>query len=354
MISVGIVGATGYTGAELVRFLVQHPHVRLTSLAGRRTAGQSTRASLPSLQALSAASDRVPESIESFDPDRMADTCEAVFTALPHGTSAGVVSALRRRGLPVFDLSADFRLRDPEVYRRWYGEHGAADLLPSAVYGLPELFGSAIRAADLVAVPGCYPTATLLACAPLVTCGALRGGDPIVVDAKSGVSGAGRDPKAATHFAAVSEGIRAYAGPGRHRHTPEIEEVLRGLGSDDVRVLFSPHLVPMIRGILSTSYAAVSDPQWSATRITEVARAAYDSSPFVQVLDPESFPDTAWIKGSNRALVSYSQDKASGWLVAQCAIDNLVKGAAGQAIQCLNVRMGFEESAGLQQVGVWP
>jgi N-acetyl-gamma-glutamyl-phosphate reductase len=345
VIRAAIVGATGYTGAELIRLLRGHPSVEVSAVIGHSTAGESIESTLPSLAGI------ISGNVEAFgDPGSIAKRADVAFCGLPHGASAERVSALRDAGMVVLDLSADFRLKDAATYREWYGDHPAISRLAEAVYGLPELHREELRTADLIAVPGCYPTASILPVAPLA--GLLEPG-PIVIDAKSGVSGAGRAAKPRTHFSETAESFRAYSIAGRHRHTPEIEQELsRALGSN-VQVIFSPHLVPMTRGILSTIYLRPR-PGVDAARCTEIARARYAGSPSVHVLDPESNPDTLWVRGSNRAHVSYTDDRRSGWIVAQGCIDNLVKGASGQAIQCMNLRFGLDEGAGLGQPALWP
>lgn len=341
-----IVGVTGYTGSELARLLLGHPHVRLTDFVGHGRAGQPVASALPALAGV------VSGEIASFDAERIARTSEVAFTCLPHGASASIVAQLRARGLVVFDLSADFRLRDPAEHAFWYGRDEFPSLRSEAVYGLPELFRDAIRGAALVAVPGCFPTATVLALAPILAEDLVESG-PIVVDAKTGVSGAGRQPSERTHFPETTEGIRAYKTGGTHRHTPEIEQALREATGKDVRVSFVPHLCPMTRGILSSSYVRVR-PGVDAARCTEVARRRYDGSPSVVVLTEGACPDTLSVRGSNRAHVSYTLDARTGWLLAQCAIDNLVKGAAGQAVQCMNLVCGHPEGTGLTAVATWP
>ncbi len=343
---VSVVGATGYTGAELLRLLLGHPRVRVEKIVGHTAAGQPVASVLPSFAGV------LGGHVEPFDADAVARTSKVVFAALPHGASAPVVAALRERGAVVMDLSADFRLRDLGVYTEWYGAHGAPDLLPSAVYGMAELYREELRGADLVAVPGCYPTAAVLALAPLLRDG-LVSPDGIVVDAKSGVSGAGRAPKPSTHLPEAAEGIRAYKSAGQHRHTPEIEQELSRLAGREVRVTFTPHLVPMTRGILATCYAAAAEDT-TAERCTEAARALYRGSPSVTVLDPGSHPDTLWVRGSNRVHLSYAADARTGRVVAMAVVDNLVKGAAGQAIQCMNLRLGLDEGEGLRGTACWP
>lgn len=341
-----VIGATGYTGAELLRLLHSHPRAEIAVVAGHGKAGQRIAQVLPSFHGT------LQGDVASLDVEAVAKSADAAFCALPHGASAPIVRKLRDVGVPVFDLSADFRLRDLSVYREWYGEHHAPDLVPGAVYGLCELEREALRKADLVAVPGCYPTATTLAIAPLVKA-QLIDLDTLVVDAKSGASGAGRGLTESTHFAQLSEGLRAYKVGGLHRHTPEIEQSLGRLAGRPVTITFTPHLVPMIRGILSTVYARVS-ADVTAERCTELARALYEGSPSVTVLDPGIDPDTQWVRGSNRCFVSYTIDKRTRRVIAQGAIDNLVKGASGQAIQCMNLRFGMPEGLGLEAVGLFP
>ena len=341
-----VVGGTGYTGAELVRLVLGHPSLELVSIVGNTTAGQSVADVLPSLRGI------VEGSVKPFEPDAIAQQADAAFCALPHAASAEAVSALRQRGQKVFDLSADFRFEDLSVYETWYGKHPAPERLPEAVYGLVELHREELRTADLVAVPGCYPTASTLALAPLVKSGLIRP-NGIAVDAKSGVSGAGRGVSSATHFSETAEGVRAYKA-GTHRHGPEIEQELTRLAGVPVKIAFVPHLVPMTRGILATCYAQPVDSSVTAAACVAAARSLYAGSPSVHVLDEGQHPDTLWVRGSNRALVSYTQDHNSGMVIAMSAIDNLVKGASGQAIQCLNVRFGLDEGAGLRAPAQWP
>jgi N-acetyl-gamma-glutamyl-phosphate reductase len=345
-VRVAVVGATGYTGAELLRLMHGHPGIEVTTVAGHGKAGQKVATVLPTLHGT------MTGDVASVDVAAIASTADAAFCALPHGASSPIVRQLRERGVVVFDLSADFRLQDLSVYREWYGEHDAPDLVPSAVYGLCELTRDALRTADLVAVPGCYPTATTLAIAPLVKAG-LCDLDSIIVDAKSGASGAGRGVGESTHFSQLSEGIRAYKVAGKHRHTPEIEQTLGGLAGKPVTITFTPHLVPMIRGILSTVYARVPG-DLSAATCTELARAMYEGSPSVTVLDPGTDPDTLWVRGSNRCFISYAVDKRTSRVVAQGVIDNLVKGASGQALQCFNLRFGFAEGTAISGLGLFP
>jgi N-acetyl-gamma-glutamyl-phosphate reductase len=341
-----VVGGTGYTGAELVRLALDHPLLELTAIVGNTTAGQAVADVLPSLRGI------LDGVVQPFDADAIAKQADVAFCALPHAASAGAVSALRERGLPVLDLSADFRFEDLSVYEAWYGKHPVPERLSEAVYGLVELHREEIRTADLIAVPGCYPTASILALAPLVDSGLIKP-EGIVVDAKSGVSGAGRGLSTATHFPEVAEGVRAYKAAA-HRHGPEIEQELSLLARAPIQIAFVPHLVPMSRGILATCYARPAAGSVAAGACTEAARALYEGSPSVQVLDEGQHPDTLWVRGSNRVHLAYTQDPNSGTIIAMSAIDNLVKGASGQAIQCLNVRFGFDEGEGLRATAQWP
>lgn len=343
---VAVVGATGYTGAELLRLLLAHPRCELSAVVGRSHAGEPLPRALPSLAG------RLDDvTVEAFDPVDLGARADAVFCALPHGASAAAVAALRAEGRVVFDLSADFRLADLDEHERRYGAHPAPALRAEAVYGLPELHREALRTTDLVAVPGCFPTAAVLALSPLLRHG-LASPDRLVVDAKTGVSGAGRTASPATHFSEIGEGLRPYKIAGAHRHTPEIEQELGRVAGRALAVTFTPHLAPMVRGILATCYAEAL--AGDAARATEVARADYAGSPAVVVLDPGATPGTEQVRGSNRAFLSYAHDPRTGRFLALAAIDNLVKGAAGQAIQCLNVRFGFPEGLGLEAPAAWP
>ena len=341
-----VVGGTGYTGAELVRLVLGHPSLELVSIVGNTTAGQPVADVLPSLRGI------LEGAVQPFDPAAIAKQADVAFCALPHAASAEAVGALRQRGQKVFDLSADFRFEDLSVYEAWYGKHPVPERLSEAVYGLVELHRDELRDADLIAVPGCYPTASTLALAPLVKNGLIRT-DGIAVDAKSGASGAGRGVSSATHFPETGEGVRAYK-VGVHRHAPEIEQELSRLAGVPVKIAFVPHLLPMTRGILATCYAQPAGSSVTAAGCIEAARALYVGSPSVHVLDEGQHPDTLWVRGSNRVHVGYAQDRNSGMIIAMSAIDNLVKGASGQAIQCLNVRFGLDEGAGLQAPAQWP
>jgi len=346
-VRVAIVGATGYVGGELIRILDRHPAVEIVGLVGRDRHDDPVGGVHPHLATTSL-------HVDAERPD-----ADAVFLALPHGTAAGIVPELAAGGTTIIDLGPDFRLRDPGDYPTWYGfDHPAPELLAAAVYGLPELHRAELarlRDADLAVVgsPGCYPTATLLALAPLARAGLI--GD-LVVDAKSGVSGAGRDLKAEMLFGELNESVKAY-GLGGHRHTAEIEQELLalspavGANPGSAPLDFVPHLIPMTRGILSTCHVRPAR-ETSQAELDELYARAYDGEPFVTVVPAP--PATKHVLGSNHARVHIRLDERSGRIVAIGVIDNLVKGAAGQAVQAFNVVHGLPETAGLEQLPVAP
>jgi N-acetyl-gamma-glutamyl-phosphate reductase len=339
MVSVGIIGASGYTGAELLRLAALHPDMDVRFATGDTQAGTAVADLYPGLAA------SYPDlAFSSWDLDLLAGT-DVVFLGLPHGASQSVVPDLLGEVACVIDLAADFRLPDPAEYRRWYGhDHGAPGLLGDFVYGLPELHREALRGARAVAVPGCYPTAATLALAPLVAAGLVDTAG-IIVDAVSGVSGAGRPPRPNTTFCAVDEDVTAY-GLLDHRHTAEME---MNLGAS---VLFTPHLVPMNRGILATCYARPAVEGLSTARVLDTLTEAYRDEPFV--VAAERSPSTKATLGSNAAHVTARYDTRTGTVVAIGAIDNLCKGASGQAVQCMNLALGLPETAGLPVSGTTP
>ena len=335
---VGIVGASGYTGAELLRLAAGHPEMDVVLATGDTQAGAAVADLYPSLRPVYG--DLV---FEPYSPEAV-DGLDIVFCGLPHGASQALVPEVKDRVKWVLDLSADFRLKDPAAYAQWYdAEHTAPELLSDFAYGLPELFREELIGACGVAVPGCYPTAASLALAPLVRAGAVET-TGIVVDAASGVSGAGRALKHGTQFCTVDEDFAAY-GLLDHRHTPEMEQVL------GAQVLFTPHLAPMTRGILATCYARPSSPT-TTDEVLGLLRDAYVDEPFVTVIDGP--PTTKAVLGSNSAMVTARADERTGWVLALCAIDNLVKGASGQAVQCANIVAGLPETLGLPLVGMYP
>jgi N-acetyl-gamma-glutamyl-phosphate reductase len=338
MATVGIIGASGYAGAELLRLCAGHPGLEVAWATGDSQAGQPVAALYPNLAVA------LPGMVfDRFDP-AMADGLDAVFLALPHGASQALVPDLRKRASVVLDLSADFRLKDAGLYPTWYGEdHAAPELLAEFAYGLPELFRADLVGATAVAVPGCYPTAAALALAPFVRAGLVEPA-AMVVDAASGVSGAGRPPKEHTTFGAVDANFTAY-GLVSHRHTPEIEQAVGG------SVVFTPHLAPMSRGILATCYARPTGDLDSDGALAVLADA-YADEPFVFV--SEAPPMTKATVGTNTAHLTARVDPRTGWLVSISAIDNLVKGAAGQAVQCANLALGLDEAAGLPVAGMLP
>ncbi len=354
-VRVGIIGATGYTGAELLRILSGHRRCELVAAVGYAKAGESLVSVLPGAYGLPPGFS-LAQNIEALDIAALSQRCEVVFLALPHGKSTDVAIGFRELGTRVIDLSADFRLGERSLHDAWYELRSdkAQKFADDAVYGLVEASRAAIQNSDLIAVPGCYPTATSIPLIPLYQAGLLELG-PIIVDAKSGVSGAGRSLSLGTHYAETNESMRAYKVGRSHRHTPEIEQTLSRAAGSAVPVLFTPQLVPMLRGILSCAYVR---PKVGVTaqECMLAAQAFYQgaNARFVRVLACGECPSTGWAKGSNLAFVSYTFDAHTGFLLAQGAIDNLVKGAAGQAVQCLNVRYGWPEDEALTTLAIWP
>jgi N-acetyl-gamma-glutamyl-phosphate reductase len=348
MTSVGIIGASGFTGAELLRLCAQHPRFDVRFASGDSQAGTPIAELYPSLAAVHG--DRV---FDGYDGPDQVDGLDLVFLALPHGASQDVAPDLLGRVGGIVDLAADFRLTDPELYPTWYGAaHSRPDLLGKFAFGLPELFRADVAAADAVAAPGCYVTAATLALAPLLRAGLVEP-TGIVVDAASGASGAGRGPKPTTTFCTVDEDFTAY-GLLTHRHTPEIEQALTAAAGTDVQVLFTPHLAPMNRGILATCYARPTGTSGATgtADLLDVLNEAWRDEPFV--VAGERSPSTKATLGSNTAHVTARADERTGWVVAIAALDNLVKGASGQAVQCANLVAGLPETAGLPVVGLYP
>jgi len=343
-LSVAVVGASGYTGAELLRLLLRHPHVRITALTADRSAGRPIGEVFPHLDGYG-----LPSLVRLADLE--ADRFDALFLCLPHGVTQEVVAALPR-GPKIVDLSADFRLRDPELYARTYGHpHRAVELQRIAVYGLTEHYRDAIRRTWLVANPGCYTTTAELPLVPLLREGAIDP-DSIVIDAKSGVSGAGREAKTGSLFCEVTEGIHAY-GVATHRHGPEIEQCLADFAGRPLAVTFTPHLVPMSRGILATIYVRLANGL-DARALHGILERAYADEPFVRVLPYEQLPATRHVRGSNLCLIGVHRSRVPGQAILVSVLDNLVKGASGQAVQNFNVLFGFDERAGLDPLPLFP
>ncbi len=343
MIKVGIVGGTGYTGAELLRLLALHGSVNVEVLTSRQASGQRADAMFPHLRGYC---DAV---FESPEIERLAQ-CDAVFFATPHGTCMQMAPQLIDKGVRVIDLSADFRLKDREVFQRWYKQpHTAFDLLQEAVYGLPEADRFGIGAARLVACPGCYPTSVQLGLMPLLETSAIETSG-IIADCKSGISGAGREAKVGSLFCETTDSFKPYGVAG-HRHGPEIEQQLSVFADEPVKLTFVPHLVPMSRGILSTIYVRPKDPKADHQALFQ---KWYQGEPFVDILPAGTLPETRSVRGGNVCRIALQLAPDRETLIVMSAIDNLVKGASGQALQCFNLMFGFAESQGLDAPGLAP
>lgn len=343
-VRVGIFGASGYTGAELVRLLLRHPQVRLSALTAERQAGKPLADVFPHLGGYG-----LPDLVKIGD--LRWDELDLVFCALPHGTTQEVIAALPRN-LKVVDLSADFRLTNIDQYAEWYGhEHRAVDLQQDAVYGLTEIYREQIANGRLIANPGCYPTCSLLPLLPLVQAGLI---DPaeIAIDAKSGVSGAGRDAKQANLYCEVAEGFRPY-GVGHHRHMSEIEQELAVVAGQPVTISFTPHLVPMNRGMLATTYVKLTEGA-TVDGLRDTLAKRYADERFVTVLPAGITPDTRHVRASNNVLISVFPDRRANRAILVSVIDNLTKGASGQAIQNMNVMLGLPEATGIDNPAAFP
>lgn len=346
MLKVAIVGASGYTGVELIRLLHCHPEVAVTCLTSEQSAGKRISEIFPTLRG------RCDLLLENLEPVRVAEKADIIFTALPHKAAMEVVPTFLRLGKRVIDLSADYRLSDPQVYGEWYEPHINPANLKKAVYGLPELRRDKIRKAKLVANPGCYPTSIILGLAPLLK-KRLIVATSIIADSASGVTGAGRSAKVDSLYCEVNEGYKAYGVGGTHRHTPEIEQELSLLAGAELKVTFTPHLVPMDRGILSTIYAAPCR-ETTTDKLVKLYQEFYCGEPFVRVLPAGNLPSTAFVRGSNFCDIAPLVDRRTGRVIIVSAIDNLVKGASGQAVQNMNIVCGFPETMGLEGVGLFP
>ena len=330
--SIAVFGAAGYAGSLAARLLWRHPNFELRTVTARSDVGRRLEDVYPQ--------HRVPLVLEELDLERHADGLQAAIVAYPHAAAAPLVSDLRARGVKVVDLSADFRLRDQATYEEWYAQHPHPELISQAVYGLPELYRDQLRGAELVANPGCYPTATILALAPLA--GANQIAD-VIVDAKSGVSGAGRGANDKTHFVTVDENVNAYGVP-RHRHTPEIEQELAALGND-VTITFTPHLLPLDQGELVSCYVTLRDPSLSTAEVEALYHDAYDAEPFVELAGEPA--GVRSVRETNICRISVHRDERTGRVIVFGAIDNLWKGTASEAVQNLNLMFGLPEGEGI-------
>jgi N-acetyl-gamma-glutamyl-phosphate reductase len=326
---------------------MDHPEVELVYLGGESSAGKPLADLYPHLAHI------INQQIEAVDPETIAGRCEVVFLSLPNGLACNMAPQLLEKGCKVLDLSADYRFSDLTTYTSWYGVQ-RTDLTTAAqaVYGLPELYRDRIAEAQLIGCPGCYPTASLLALSPLLKQGLIVP-ETAIVDAKSGTSGGGRQAKINMLLAEADNSLGAY-NVGRHRHTPEIEQVCSDLAGHEVTIQFTPHLIPMVRGILATVYATLRDPGLVRDDLITIYRAFYRNSPWVTVCDPGVYPQTKWAGGSNLCYIGIEVDPRTGRAIIMSVIDNLIKGQAGQAIQCLNIMMGWDETLGLPKLGFYP
>lgn len=346
-VPVGIIGASGYGGVQLVRLLMDHPEVELVYLGGESSAGKQFADIYPFL------ADTVNQTIEAVVPENIAHRCEVVFIGLPNGLACQIAPTLLEKGCKVLDLSADYRFSDLTTYTTWYDtERTDHTTAASSVYGLPELYRDRITEAQLIGCPGCYPTASLLALSPLLKQGLIVP-ETAIIDAKSGTSGGGRQAKINMLLAEADNSLAAY-GVARHRHTPEIEQICSDLAGHEVTVQFTPHLIPMVRGILATVYATLRDPGLVRDDLITIYRAFYRNSPWVKICEPGVYPQTKWACGSNLCYIGIEVDPRTGRAIVMSAIDNLIKGQAGQAIQCLNIMMGWDETLGLPKLGFYP
>lgn len=346
MLKIAIVGASGYTGLELIRLLHCHPEVMVTCLTSEQSAGKRISEIFPTLRG------RCDLVLENLEPVRVAEKADIVFTALPHKAAMEVVPTFLELGRKVIDLSADYRLSDPAVYGEWYEPHINPEGLKKAVYGLPEIRREKIRGAKLVANPGCYPTSIILGLAPLLK-NRLIDLSSIIADSASGVTGAGRSAKVDSLYCEVNEGYKAYGVGGTHRHTPEIEQELSLLAGEQLKITFTPHLAPMDRGILSTVYATPEKTLDNET-LAALYHEFYADEPFVRILTNGGLPSTAFVRGSNFCDIAPLVDRRTGRIIVVSAIDNLVKGASGQAVQNMNLVCDFPETTGLEGLALFP
>ncbi|NKB80500.1 MAG: N-acetyl-gamma-glutamyl-phosphate reductase [Nitrospirales bacterium] len=355
-IRVAVLGGSGYTGGELLRLLAGHPAVTITTVTAEKSVGLPVSTLFPNL------AETIPLTFTALDPGHLVKQADIVFCALPHTQSMGPVDHCLQAGVLAIDLSADYRLKNPDTYHTWYHTpHSKPHLLKKAVYGLPELHRSAIRTTRLVAVPGCYPTAAILQLAPLYARNLLQPGS-VIIDAKSGISGAGRSPALPFHFPESHESVKAYK-IGEHRHTPEIEQALNSLARQrrstqaknhpSDTITFTPHLIPINRGILSTAYGRLRTPL-SLTRLRTLYKKFYEGESFIRQHEDVMAISPSYVRGSNFCDLGIFFNHRTGQVITVAALDNLVKGAAGQAIQCMNILLGFPETTGLDKLPAYP
>jgi N-acetyl-gamma-glutamyl-phosphate reductase len=351
-IPVGIVGASGYGGVQLVRLLQDHPKLELVYVGGDSSAGKLFSDLYPHLGSQTSGS-QAGLMIETIDLDKIAERCQAVFLSLPNGLACDMAPTLLAKGCKVLDLSADYRFSNLETYETWYGKARTdRDVAETAVYGLPELYREQIASAQLVGCAGCHCTASLLALSPLLKQGLIVS-ETAIIDSKTGLSGAGRKAAVSMLLAEADQSVAAY-NVARHRHTPEIEQVCSELAGHEVMVQFTPHLIPMVRGILSTVYATLRDPGLVRDDLITIFQAFYRASPWVKILPSGTYPQTKWASGTNLCYIGIETDPRTDRVIVMSAIDNLMKGQAGQAIQCLNIMMGWEETLGLPKLSFYP
>lgn len=345
MLKIGIYGASGYTGQELLRLLLRHPEAEVVTLTSRRFKG------IPISDVYSIFTGLTDLAFTDASPEDVASVADVIFLALPHGVSMKVASAFVKTGKKVIDLSADFRLQNVKSYEQWYGKHTAQDIIKQAVYGIPELRREDVKKTRFVANPGCYPTCAILGLAPVLKEKWIDSAS-IIVDAKSGASGAGREPQAESLFCEVNEGFKAYK-IGRHRHTPEMEQELSLLAGQDITISFTPHLLPVNRGLLSTIYATLQKDV-STDELLDLYQTFYRGEKFIRIYHAGMFPNLSSVRGSNYCDIGIATDKRTKRVIIISAIDNLVKGASGQAIQNMNLMCGISEETGLDMAPLFP
>ncbi|MEA5617706.1 N-acetyl-gamma-glutamyl-phosphate reductase [Cronbergia sp. UHCC 0137] len=346
-VPVGIVGASGYGGVQLVKLLMDHPEVELVYLGGESSAGKSFGDIYPHFGNI------INLPIEAVEAEIIASRCEVVFLSLPNGLACKITPDLLEKGCKVLDLSADYRFSDLKTYTNWYGtQRSDRTVAATAIYGLPELYRDRISESQLIGCPGCYPTASLLALSPLLKQGLIIP-ETAIIDAKSGTSGGGRQAKVNLLLAEADNSLAAY-NVTRHRHTPEIEQICSQLAGHEVTIQFTPHLIPMVRGILATVYATLRDPGLVRDDLITIYNAFYRNSPWVKICPSGVYPQTKWAAGSNVCYIGLEVDPRTGRVIVMSAIDNLIKGQAGQAIQCMNIMMGWDETLGLPKIGFYP